>query len=924
MWVYFFSVSKDILIILYILADVFSGLDSEEIIGDLAYFVSSSKEKLLTKAENREAELNQVKGQIIEFNASKLAEAKVANLENENLILKNQIQEIEEINVNQKKELADKIIEIEKSVIEIKNVKDRNTDLENRNLILKDEVNKAADVDIENKHLLNKVNKLENQNSYLRNKVEYCNKQKKMSQRKVRRLTQKLKSVSEIVKDLKDKKFINKEGEDVLKSCSPSIAELIKRVGAKCENNGKRNTTPFSPELKSFAIVLLSYSKHGYYYLRKSFNTCLPDPATVRKWVSKVRVNSGFNSQAFSSIKHKCDNSKTPILVNIVQDEMAIRQHLEWDSKNKNWVGFADVYSDSSKSRPLAKEAINFLVVGVNQRWKINVGHFFINGLNATKRAELMKQCIMKLQMTGVRISSITFDGLSANLSMAEKLGAKINVRQNDLLTNTELPLPWFPNPGNPRANICVVCDPSHVLKLLRNCFGHKEKYLMDGNNGIIYWFYIKRLLDFQHKIGLHLRNKLTLEHVFFRKRIMKVKLAAQVLSNSVADALQYLLEQNIPDFQGCEPTIKFIRTINSVFDILNSRSLLHFGLKRPLNDSNFDNVCDVLDKTYDYIKQLKIISGDKVELVCASSCENHTGFLGLLISIKSILYIYSAHVKRAIPKYMSYLPTYKLSQDHLELEFAVYRSLLGANNNPTCRQFNSAVTKRLLQKDTNYLALNQSNCSVLESMEVLNIEEPASNHIVSNAVESDLSIITDNLKTLCKTGKDIVEYIGGSCIRTILKSISCEACQDELIDHDRQPDTNTFIKFVERHNGLHYPSQSVNKALEYTEMVYMNYVCESDTSYKTVKIDIKFDELVHFIITHLLYDEDIVFNDQKLNWNSEKHDNDHKEVLLKCLVTNYLTLRLHHTSKQYNVNIKNSSRKSRQQLVKFILFNSL
>lgn len=55
----------------------------------------------------------------------------------------------------------------------------------------------------------------------------------------------------------------------------------------------------------------------------------------------------------------------------------------------------------------------------------------------------------------------------------------------------------------------------------------------------------------------------------------MKVKLATQLLSNSVADALKYC--ENIlglDDFHSCGPTIKFIRMFNSAFDILNSRNL--------------------------------------------------------------------------------------------------------------------------------------------------------------------------------------------------------------------------------------------------------------------------------------------------------------------------------------------------------------
>jgi len=54
----------------------------------------------------------------------------------------------------------------------------------------------------------------------------------------------------------------------------------------------------------------------------------------------------------------------------------------------------------------------------------------------------------------------------------------------------------------------------------------------------------------------------------------MKVNLAAQTFSASVADALEYCnVVLNLPDFKGCEATVKFIRTIDHLFDMLNSRN---------------------------------------------------------------------------------------------------------------------------------------------------------------------------------------------------------------------------------------------------------------------------------------------------------------------------------------------------------------
>lgn len=66
----------------------------------------------------------------------------------------------------------------------------------------------------------------------------------------------------------------------------------------------------------------------------------------------------------------------------------------------------------------------------------------------------------------------------------------------------------------------------------------------------------------------------------------MKVKLASQLFSNSVADALQVCEKYNV-EFKNVAATITFIRLINNIFDILNSRNIRQFEYKKPLFENN-------------------------------------------------------------------------------------------------------------------------------------------------------------------------------------------------------------------------------------------------------------------------------------------------------------------------------------------------
>jgi putative heme iron utilization protein len=62
--------------------------------------------------------------------------------------------------------------------------------------------------------------------------------------------------------------------------------------------------------------------------------------------------------------------------------------------------------------------------------------------------------------------------------------------------------------------------------------------------------------------------------------------LAAQTLS--VADAIEYCDKTlNLPEFKGSEATVAFIRSVDRVFDFLNSRNTFGKGFKAPLHVSN-------------------------------------------------------------------------------------------------------------------------------------------------------------------------------------------------------------------------------------------------------------------------------------------------------------------------------------------------
>lgn len=261
-------------------------------------------------------------------------------------------------------------------------------------------------------------------------------------------------------------------------------------------------------------------------------------------------------------------------------------------------------YSYDNDNISEAKNALVFLVVGINGYWKIPIAYFLIDGLNGKERANLLMKAIELLRETGVTLCSVTFDGAKVNLKICTELGASFNV---------DNPKPFILN-GEQDKLFCFY-DPAHMLKLIRNAWNNRV-IIKNFKGEEINWEYIKKLYELEQKEGLRLGTKLTKRHINFHNEIMNVRLAAQTLSSSVADALTYL-SQNNDEFIKAGPTSEFIKYINNAFDILNSRN--KFSTK-PYGTSISDNTIlfytDFIDKFITYIKGLEFSDGKKLSIL--------------------------------------------------------------------------------------------------------------------------------------------------------------------------------------------------------------------------------------------------------------------------------------------------------------------
>ncbi|CAB4023676.1 Hypothetical predicted protein [Paramuricea clavata] len=300
---------------------------------------------------------------------------------------------------------------------------------------------------------------------------------------------------------------------------------------------------------------------------------------------------------------------------------------------------------------PVAKDALVLMAVCVNSSWKIPCGYFFVDGLSGSERANLVKTCIKKLNDVGVDVVSLTCDGPSCHFAMLKALGACLEPGTLQ---------PYFSHPMDPKKNVA-----RHLSYVGENTLGEKH-ILIDKDGEKICWDYTVALEKLQNKEGLRLDNKLKLAHIKWWQQKMKVNLAAQVFSSSVANAIEYCnKELKLPQFQGSEATVKLIKLFDGLFDILNSRNPCAKGYKAPLLVANKSVWDPYLDNAYNYILGLKSADGQLMH-----TTRRKTGFIGFLAAVKSIKAGQFHELVERAEAPMKYLFSYKFSQDHLELFF--------------------------------------------------------------------------------------------------------------------------------------------------------------------------------------------------------------------------------------------------------------
>lgn len=659
-----------------------------------------------------------------------------------------------------------------------------------------------------------------------------------------------------------------------LETAEVSVMDLYKQ-GLK--NADKKH----SPGLKSFALTLNYYSPKAYGYVRKTLNMMnLPHPRALRKWYQSKEGIPGFTKESLEAIKVRVRNSEKPLYCCVMMAEMEIDRKIEWDGKGfYGHIDFGDNTQHDLSAE--ASEALVFFVTCINESFKLPVGYFLVDKTSSEQKKNLLVTCLEQLNDTGISVVALTFDACISTLSLATLLGCSFE--PNNMKTT-------FPHPST-KEPIAVFLDPTHMLKMVRNAF-RQYQVLINSQGEAIKWNFLDKLNDF----------KLQEIDTVRRGQKMKVNLAIQLLSETVAEDLAFFRNYlSLDEFKESSGTSEFIKTMNSIFDIMNSRTFntsKEYYFKKPLNVQNEDEVFDFLELAETYIKELKSAHGHTMV-----TSGGKTGFIGFLTCIQSIrkLYHYLVDEQR-----LSVLPMYRLSLRHLELFFHNVRSHYGIYN-PSAKQFKAYYQKLLpyleihTNDDGDYVRLQHipvMHCSsAVDTINATTIRRPLVEDLKDDFRNSDHSYLEKVFTTISNFSvyaEEIIENLSRNVVTTLLKKLKCEDCVGALL-------TDEYREVV--------------KISRKIESIIENMYLAQNFKPKKIKTVIVCRLLEHFIATD-------VFNTLNLHQFNQEPTENHLVLLVVAVTETYINVRYDYFTKQMPETVKPP--KTKKQASKYVWYSDL
>lgn len=472
--------------------------------------------------------------------------------------------------------------------------------------------------------------------------------------------------------------------------------------------------------------------------------------------------------------------------------------------------------------------------------------------------------------------------------------------------------------------------------KLVRNRWD-TCKIFYDRNNCKIEWRYIEELHKFSRENDFR-THKINKKHIEWKRNPMNVRIAVETFSKSTSDSIQFLMDQKIPQFQGAQATINFIRRMDKLFDIFNSKNSKNQNIfKRALCPENKRIIFDFCLDTIKFFKFLKVKEIfykketkksreneqnkennekkekkerliERTEMLPILRTRNKCAFRGFIICMKSLIAMYKEYVEEM--HLLKEIPTYFLLQDAIEMLFGRLRACGGFNNNPNVLQFKGAFRK--IQANMRLDISEKSNCRMFDMHlpenlfysniyfvsskrakvamdeqayqsqkdEILELVE--NSNYQTNEPAEEIDIVNSTHHMLDGTAFFMNAYIASSIERQIMacKSFHCNGCLSVFAENDKLSSIDSTLL-------SHKPCISTVEICKHAEIFFRLYNIQISQP--------KFD----FKVLFCLIFRSMNFT-QLFPKSAFECDSNHKYQFLKCIVGQYIAARAKHISKQF------------------------
>lgn len=643
------------------------------------------------------------------------------------------------------------------------------------------------------------------------------------------------------------------------------------------------------------------HSPRAFKYLREKFDKNLPHPTTLRKWFANSNIcgEPGMLKDAMITLKTLGEQMKKDskeIIISLCMDETAMKCNVQWLHEQKKFAGFVTEKRENGEF-PISKNVLVFMATVLGPNVSIPIAYYCVSSLNGSERADLLTRVLKELNDIGVIVMNITFDGLPANFTMCEFLGASFN--QHNFK-------PYIISPADAR-KIFILLDACHMLKLIRSTIGDFG-VIHDTTRGKIEWKYFERLISYREKNNF-VTHRLNKHHILYKKNRMNVKLAVQVFSKAVTSTMIYLRNTGDKHFKNCSSTVHFAETMGKLFDIFNAKGIKsNEPFKSAINPENAQRIFEFFDTTIQYLMTLKL-----KDVLCIKS-RRHTGFVGFIINMINARHMYEDYILTGL---LDSLPLFYNSQDLLESFFSRIRALLGCNDNPTAQEFKASIRKLLFFNEisSSVFANCEDNLNILSVSSIKpstsNISNVQANENTDNFDEQfeenedfygeieEFNTAQNNSESEIKDKEDMtIAYVAGLIEKKVTSSKF--ACKDCLTLSENLFNENDKMsgKFIENYR-THRPCKSTFNICKHVHEIFEENLNFANFDY------IKIYNLISHKISKQIWFENTDFS----------HDEEHKGHLIAYIVDEYVRAQATYvaqklTLQQHQILIRNSNRK--------------